>query len=1133
MDPSTRSERSSKRHYLRLGMIVFAVLLVLGLLLFFTPRYLARYVIASQLDAMGIDYSGVSTLTINPFTRELWLGPVSFHSGDAKAARLESLGLVLRYNPLLDRHIYIERLIVRGIDLVVTRSKARGFELNGIQLDQLVPPANAKSRQAAVQEGWQPGIHDFELRDSRLILHDQADRELVVEVDRLALLGFFAWKPEQAGRFELEALVNDIRLSWTGEARPFADNIVLSVDASTEQADLSKVIRFTGPLGLDRQQGIADAQLKHALTFFAAGGMEGHTQGVIEISGADYAREAEFDLAFEQAKLDLDVRYKMQPAGDVRLQGKLGADFGPTRFDLAKQTRVDVNSSHLVFAELDSSFDKNGGFRIGLQPELELEQVAFAGPVEISVDKLLELLTLLQSLSAGAEVTTADTGLGDFADGAISVPSSEVKVARLHSRGDNFSLQSDAGKLDLVLQTDTDLFDIQVEVNDQTIHLERLQSRLERFDLKSGQGRLALDMAGSNSLLNGRGNGPKGELKIGNLDSNLTQFALKVETGALALQLAGEQKVDGFSGLVYPRESLPEVRIQLGSSQSALSQAALDLQGETLHWHLAGDVSADALTVAVAKGKAAELKFERAYLQALQVDEGLQINASAVTLDGLAVDLKRSLLTALREDSEGQTQASPSSGHQGAANDKGETHAEAAQGSTGKHNEVAQVQQLLTDLGFDPGPVDGRMGDKTRSAIRGFQGQEGINANGRVSAGLLAQLQLRNAEQTGKGGATPAMGLQVSSLVLQGRPVIRFVDDLVSPEVKVDTVFKEFQVQDLNTRRTDQPTDLTIQAQLNEFTGLQLKGWTKGIGLNADMDLDLQVKNLELATYSPYVERMAGVYLNSGQLDTKVDGRAKRGVLQGEIQLDLAHMEFKPLNKEDAARIADQMGGVPLETAVSLLQDDNGRIDLTLPLGGTLQKPDVDISSAVTKAIGGVLKRVFPPTLALSMLSKLGKGGGASFEPVEFAPGSAELDDTARQYLDTVVVFLNEHPKLSLKVCGRATALDRQELMRPAPSQTEQRTGIEGEPKVQTESSQPKEEPGQTGTSPTGVQPARTPEHDSEQLVEALEQLAVERKNVVRSYMVKDKGIDAARVPECRSTYAAEDQEGPRVKISM
>jgi peptidoglycan hydrolase-like protein with peptidoglycan-binding domain len=1122
MASTTIPERARTRRYLRRGISIALVLLILGLLLFFTPRYLARYFIASQLDDLGVDYSGVETLTINPFSRELWLGPVTLRGGSADAARLERLGLVLRYNPLLDRHVHLESLIISGVDMVVTRSDERGFELNGIQLDQLAPPPSAEARPVSEEKSWQPGIDDFELRESRLIFRDQAGGELVVEVDRLNLSGFLAWEAEQPGRFELKAQVNEIQLNWSGEARPFADNIVLSIDSLTEQADLPKIIRFTGPLGLDRQQGRYAARLKHELTFYKGGGMEGHSQGVININAAEYKREAKFALAFEKAKTEVDLQYKVRAGGDVALQGKLSADFGPTQAELAKETRVAAASAHLELGGLNSVFGKNGSFRVTLRPELEFEQVQFAGPIEISIDKLLEVLTLLQSLSAGVEVTSADTGLGDFADGAFTVPSSEVKVARLQSRGESLSLQSEAGQFVLALQTDTDLFDIQVDVNERTINVKRLQSKLERLNLASGQGRLALEMAGSNSLKTGTGSGPIGEISLDTIESELAQFALQVKTGTLSLKMAGEQKVEGVSALVYPEESLPEVRLELGSSRAAVSRAALDIEGESLRWQAAGELSADALTMAVDKGEAAEVKFDQVELNDLQADEGLQINASAVTLDGLDLFLKRSLLAAVLEEDEDVIESVTAQGDRSDVLEEADAGQDESQGSPAEQSGLERTQQLLTELGFDPGPVDGRMGGKTRSAIKAFQRQEGITVDGRPSAGLLAQLELLSGEQTRDDRAAAGAAVQVNSVALTGHPAIRFVDDLVTPEVRVDTVFKEFQIQDLNTRKTDRRTDLRVQALINEFTELQLNGWTEGIGLSADMDLALQLKNLELSTYSPYVERLAGVYLDSGQMDTKIAGQAKRGILLGEVQLDLANMEFKPLKEEDAARIADQMGGVPLEMAVSLLQDNDGRIALTLPVSGTLNRPDVDISSAVNKAIGGALKRVFPPTLAVSMLSKIGKGGGASFEPVEFAPGSAELDDTDRAYLDNVVAFLNEHPRLSLKVCGRATAMDWQH--HTALTQTQAQSSPEAKskeaPTAPTASTQAKAQPVQTPSDPGPV-------------AESLKQLALERKKVVRSYLVKQRQIDAARVPECRSTYEAEDQGSPRVEISL
>ncbi len=54
---------------------------------------------------------------------------------------------------------------------------------------------------------------------------------------------------------------------------------------------------------------------------------------------------------------------------------------------------------------------------------------------------------------------------------------------------------------------------------------------------------------------------------------------------------------------------------------------------------------------------------------------------------------------------------------------------------------VTEIQQLLTDLGFDPGPVDGRIGKKTNAAIRLYQATLGLKIDGRPTDHLLTHLR--------------------------------------------------------------------------------------------------------------------------------------------------------------------------------------------------------------------------------------------------------------------------------------------------------------------------------------------------------------------------------------------------------
>src|SRR3989338_3842093 len=45
---------------------------------------------------------------------------------------------------------------------------------------------------------------------------------------------------------------------------------------------------------------------------------------------------------------------------------------------------------------------------------------------------------------------------------------------------------------------------------------------------------------------------------------------------------------------------------------------------------------------------------------------------------------------------------------------------------------VKDLQRSLAAAGFDPGPIDGQMGKKTKSAIKAFQKKNGLKADGFV-----------------------------------------------------------------------------------------------------------------------------------------------------------------------------------------------------------------------------------------------------------------------------------------------------------------------------------------------------------------------------------------------------------------
>lgn len=47
---------------------------------------------------------------------------------------------------------------------------------------------------------------------------------------------------------------------------------------------------------------------------------------------------------------------------------------------------------------------------------------------------------------------------------------------------------------------------------------------------------------------------------------------------------------------------------------------------------------------------------------------------------------------------------------------------------------IKQVQSALQKAGFDPGPIDGKLGPKTKKAIKEFQKSKGLTQNGEVDS---------------------------------------------------------------------------------------------------------------------------------------------------------------------------------------------------------------------------------------------------------------------------------------------------------------------------------------------------------------------------------------------------------------
>jgi hypothetical protein len=105
---------------------------------------------------------------------------------------------------------------------------------------------------------------------------------------------------------------------------------------------------------------------------------------------------------------------------------------------------------------------------------------------------------------------------------------------------------------------------------------------------------------------------------------------------------------------------------------------------------------------------------------------------------------------------------------------------------------------------------------------------------------------------------------------------------------------------------------------------------------------------------------------------------------------------------------------LPLGLAVALLKDANGRIDLDMPVAGSLDDPEFRIGGVLWKAFVNLVTRVV--TAPFRLLGGLVGIESEDLGRIDFSPGRADLLPPEREKLARVAEAMAKRPNLALEV---------------------------------------------------------------------------------------------------------------------
>ena len=315
-------------------------------------------------------------------------------------------------------------------------------------------------------------------------------------------------------------------------------------------------------------------------------------------------------------------------------------------------------------------------------------------------------------------------------------------------------------------------------------------------------------------------------------------------------------------------------------------------------------------------------------------------------------------------------------------------------------------------------------------------------------------------------------------------------------------------------------TPLTVAGQISSFTGPLF------------LDLTVGVKDFPVPRLNPYLDRLSSWIARQGILTASLHYKLDGDELEANNEIQITGLE---LDQGGRGNEVQRRIGLPLGMLVPLLKNQQGEIQLTIPVRGRLSSPDFHYGDAVWTALRGLAIKLV--SLPFSWVGQMRYTEDARIEsiqvfPVPFQTATATPTAFGGDQIRRLATFLTEQPAIRLRLRPVTTVADVAALRRQALDA--RLAGAGADPAARRQAAV---------ALYTELFPRRQPPAGDEALLEeltretptpprALRALATERTAAIRDGLARG-GIAADRLEPAESRAAVEGEGDPRVEFEI
>lgn len=352
--------------------------------------------------------------------------------------------------------------------------------------------------------------------------------------------------------------------------------------------------------------------------------------------------------------------------------------------------------------------------------------------------------------------------------------------------------------------------------------------------------------------------------------------------------------------------------------------------------------------------------------------------------------------------------------------------------------------------------------------------------------------------------------IKLNSFTVQNDVLISFLDESVLPKYERKITLDTFTIGTIDNTKVDVETPIVIKGSSDKYSTINANILIKPFLAVPEYKFDTNINEVDLPAVSSYLIDALGHEITSGQLDLSIKGELKGEHIDSNIGLflrgiDLAKAEESPdviekniaENKTESSKNAEVEGDdktnlsvVPFNIALDYLKNDDGNVDLSLPVSGDVNDPSFGLSglvsiiikkSVVSAAREYLIATVLPYANVVDIaISAVGDYAlEITVKPLEYAYKQIKIDAKQLEFMEQFALLLIEKPDAYVKICAIVTPEDIDKNRTEILNKTDRQT---------------------------------------------LDSLAKQRASEFKDYMVKEKNVSSSRILFCKPSINQEPE---------